>query len=190
VVDRLREDRRLVRALQRKDAQSLRRWRDDFVPVLEKIVAPEGRTPPVPAAERRVRLEKSREGRLLLAASELSPQEFVLREFEHPVVQAGLLFFNGLREVDLRCKGFGHHIPVLLAAAGKAQMCIGGSAGLARALVDAVEESGGEIRCGVEPRRISSRTAGRSAWRPWRASASARVRSSSRALTHSRPSSN
>ena len=137
-----------------KDAQSLRRWRDDFVPVLEKIVAPEGRTPPLPAAERRARLEKSREGRLLLAASELSPQEFVLREFEHPVVQAGLLFFNGLREVDLRCKGFGHHIPILLAAAGKAQMCVSGSAGLARALVDAVEESGGEIRCGIEPRRI------------------------------------
>ena len=137
-----------------KDARALRRWRDDFVPVLEKIVGPEGRRPPLPAAERRAELEKSREGRLLLAASELSPQEFVLREFENPVIQAGLLFFNGLREVDLRCKGFGHHIPVLLAAAGKAQMCVGGSAGLARALVAAVRESGGEVRCGTEPRRI------------------------------------
>ncbi len=137
-----------------RDARALRRWRDDFVPVLEKIAGPESRTPPTPAAERRAKLEGSREGRLLLAASELSPQEFVLREFEHPAVQAGLLFFNGLREVDLRCKGFGHHIPILLAAAGKAQMCVGGSAGLARALVAAVEESGGEIRCGTEPRRI------------------------------------
>jgi phytoene dehydrogenase-like protein len=137
-----------------KDARALRRWRDDFVPVLEKIVGPEGRRPPLPAAERRAELEKSREGRLLLAASELSPQEFVLREFENPVIQAGLLFFNGLREVDLRCKGFGHHIPVLLAAAGKAQMCVGGSAGLARALVAAVRETGGEVRCGTEPRRI------------------------------------
>jgi phytoene dehydrogenase-like protein len=33
-------------------------------------------------------------------------------------------------------------------------MCVGGSAGLARALVAAVEESGGEIRCGAEPRSI------------------------------------
>ena len=137
-----------------RDGRALRRWRDDFVPVLEKIVGPEGRRPPLPAAERRAELEKSREGRLLLAASELSPQEFVLREFENPVIQAGLLFFNGLREVDLRCKGFGHHIPVLLAAAGKAQMCIGGSAALARALAAAVQETGGELRCGVEPRRI------------------------------------
>jgi phytoene dehydrogenase-like protein len=137
-----------------RDARALRRWRDDFVPVLEKIVGPESRTPPGPAAERRALLAKSREGRLLLETSELSPQEFVLREFEHPVIQAGLLFFNGLREVDLRCKGFGHHIPILLAAAGKAQMCVGGSAGLARALERAVRETGGEIRCGVAPKRI------------------------------------
>ncbi|HET6599433.1 MAG TPA: NAD(P)/FAD-dependent oxidoreductase, partial [Burkholderiaceae bacterium] len=137
-----------------KDARALRRWRDDFIPVLEKIVGPESTRPPMPKAQRRALLGKSREGRLLLAASELSPQEFVLREFEHPVVQAGLLFFNGLREVDLRCKGFGHHIPILLAAAGKAQMCVGGSAGLSRALVRAVHETGGEIRCRSAPRRI------------------------------------
>lgn len=137
-----------------RDARALRRWRDDFLPVLERIVGPESRTPPIPAAERRALLAKSREGRLLLETSELSPQKFVLREFEHPVVQAGLLFFNGLREVDLRCKGFGHHIPILLASTGKAQMCVGGSAGLARALERAVRETGGEIRCRSEPRRI------------------------------------
>ena len=70
--------------------------------------------------------------------------EFVLQEFEHPTIQAGLLFFNGLREVDLRCKGFGHHIPALLASTGKAQMCKGGSAALAQALVSAVIENGGK----------------------------------------------
>lgn len=137
-----------------RDARALRRWRDDFVPVLEKIVGPEGRRPPVAPEARRAALERSREGRLLLETSALSPQEFVLREFEHPTVQAGLLFFNGLREVDLRCKGFGHHIPILLAAAGKAQMCLGGSAGLARALLRAVQETGGEVRCAAAPRRI------------------------------------
>lgn len=137
-----------------KDARALRRWRDDFVPVLEKIVAPESRRPPLPPAERRAQLEKSREGRLLLETSALSPEEFVLREFEHPTIQAGLLFFNGLREVDLRCKGFGHHIPILLAATGKAQLCLGGSAALANALVRAVQETGGAIRCGTPPGRI------------------------------------
>jgi phytoene dehydrogenase-like protein len=137
-----------------KDARALRRWRDDFLPVLEKIAGPESRRPPLEPQARRARLEGSREGRLLLATSALSPEQFVLREFEHPTIQAGLLFFNGLREVDLRCAGFGHHIPMLLAAAGKAQMCVGGSQRLAEALASAVRDAGGEIRCGVEPRRI------------------------------------
>ena len=57
-----------------------------------------------------------RSGPIILPASEtrLSPLEFVEREFEHPTIKAGLLFFNGLREVDLRLPGFGHHIATLL----------------------------------------------------------------------------
>jgi phytoene dehydrogenase-like protein len=137
-----------------KDEASLRRWRNDFLPIVERILIPESQSPPLPPQQRIDLLGKSAEGRLLLEVSELSPLEFILREFEHPVVRAGLLFFNGLREVDMNCRGFGHHIPALLASPGKAQMCIGGSAALARALVSAVTESGGEIRLQAKPRRI------------------------------------
>jgi phytoene dehydrogenase-like protein len=136
------------------DADRLRRWRDAFVPVVRDILVPEAQSPPLPPDERRRLLQGSAAGRLLLDVSALSPREFVLREFEDPAIQAGLLFFNGLREVDLRAPGFGHHIPALLAAEGKAQMCLGGSAQLARALVAAVEEAGGAVRTGVEPARI------------------------------------
>ena len=136
------------------DARALRRWRDDFLPILRKILLPESRSPPVPAARRHALLERSPEGRRLLEASALSPLEFVQREFESPVIRAGLLFFNGLREVDLRCRGFGHHIAALLASSGKAQMCRGGSAALAKALVHAVEEAGGEILLSTTPRRV------------------------------------
>ena len=86
--------------------------------------------------------------------SALSPLEFVQQEFEHPTVRAGLLFFNGLREVDLRVRGFGHHIAALLASPAKAQMSRGGTAALARALEAAVRESGGEFRVMTEPKRI------------------------------------
>ncbi|OYW76526.1 MAG: hypothetical protein B7Z37_08365 [Verrucomicrobia bacterium 12-59-8] len=61
-------------------------------------------------------LQQSALGCMLLEVQALSPIEFVMREFEHPAVRAGLLFFNGLREVDLRQKGFGHSIPALLAS--------------------------------------------------------------------------
>src|SRR5690242_18599293 len=54
----------------------------------------------------------------------------------------------------MRCRGFGHHVAALLASPGKAQMCVGGSAALARALVSAVSESGGEIQLQKTPRRI------------------------------------
>jgi phytoene dehydrogenase-like protein len=143
-----------VAGFSQRDAATLRRWRDDFIPITQKILLPEAQSPPLPPEQRRAQLEKCSEGRHLLKVSALSPLEFVQAEFEHPVVQAGLLFFNGLREVDLRCRGFGHHIAALLASPGRAQMCQGGSVALARALVSAVREVGGEIRLESEPQRI------------------------------------
>jgi phytoene dehydrogenase-like protein len=136
------------------DAATLRRWHDDFVPIVEKILIPEATAPPLPRGERQALLERSPEGRRLLEVSALSPLQFVRREFEHPAIQAGLLFFNGLREVDMRVEGFGHHIAFLLASPAKAQLCRGGAAQLARALDAAVTEAGGKIRTSVTPRRI------------------------------------
>jgi phytoene dehydrogenase-like protein len=136
------------------DAATLRRWHDDFVPIVGNILIPEANAPPLPPARRREILENSADGRSLLEISALSPLEFVRREFEHPAIQAGLLFFNGLREVDMRVKGFGHHIAFLLASPAKAQLCRGGAAQLARALDQAVIEARGIIRTSTVPKRI------------------------------------
>src|SRR5262245_7849034 len=141
-------------ALSARDAKTLRRWHDAFVPIVEKILSPEARSPPLPPHERRALLSRTSAGRRLLEVSALSPLEFVSQEFEYPTIQAGLLFFNGLREVDLRLKGFGHHIAALIASPAKAQMARGGSAVLARALETAVRKTGGEIALGSEPKRI------------------------------------
>jgi len=138
----------------RKDAATLRKWRDDFIAIVSEILTPESRSPPLPQARRWELLQKTPEGRLLLRTSELSPYEFVIQYFEHPAIQAGLLFFNGLREVDLRAKGLGYHIPALLASPAKAQLCRGGSMRLAQALIAALHAAGGEIRTGVVPRKI------------------------------------
>lgn len=143
-----------VAEFSRRDAETLRRWQGDFLEIVADILVPESQAPPLPPAVRERVLSRTRAGRLLLTTSELSPLEFVLREFEHPVIQAGMLFFNGLREVDLRARGFGHHIPALIASPGKAQMCLGGSASLARALESRVAATGGTIRRLTEPRRI------------------------------------
>jgi phytoene dehydrogenase-like protein len=137
-----------------RDAQTLRRWHDDFVPIVQNILGPESRSPPLPPDERRRLLASSSIGRRLIEVSALSPLEFVEQEFEHPTIKAGLLFFNGLREVDLRVRGFGHHIAALLASPAKAQMSRGGSAALARSLEAAVREAGGDIRVMTTPKRI------------------------------------
>jgi phytoene dehydrogenase-like protein len=141
----------------RKDAATLRRWADEFRPIVETLLIPEAQSPPLPPELRRERLERSPLGRRLLEVSAASPLEFVAREFENEVVRAGLLFFNGLREIDLRLKGFGHAIPALLAGKHKAQMCRGGSAQLARALINAIQEHGGEVRTRVELKGILNR---------------------------------
>ena len=137
-----------------QDAASLRKWRDAFAPIVREILIPEAAAPPQPPDEREARLSQSANGRLLLEIGKLSPWEFVKQEFTDPAVQAGLLFFNGLREVDLRQPGFGHHIPALLAAPGKAQLCRGGSQNLSRALGKSVAAGHGRIELNVLPRRI------------------------------------
>jgi len=143
-----------VAQFSRRDADALRRWHDEFVPIVEGILGPENRSPPLPPGERRELLSRTAAGRRLLEVSACSPLEFVQREFEDPTVMAGLLFFNGLREVDLRVRGFGHHIAALIASPAKAQMSRGGSAALARALEAAMRASGGDIRLMTEPARI------------------------------------
>lgn len=137
-----------------RDAARLRRWHDEFQPIVRRILIPEATAPPLPPARRRELLERIPEGRRLLEVSALSPLEFVQRAFEHPAIQAGLLFFNRLREVDLRVRGFGHHIPALLASPAKAQMAIGGARSLACALEAAVRAAGGAIRTGATPQQI------------------------------------
>ena len=73
-----------------KDEATLRRWRNNFLPIVEHILVPESQSPPI-APERRTRLlRNSPEGRLLLEISALSPLEFVQREFEHPLIQGAL----------------------------------------------------------------------------------------------------
>jgi phytoene dehydrogenase-like protein len=131
------------------DAQTVRRWAEEFRPIVKRALTVEAQAPPLEPARRSELLSRSAAGRRLLEVSALSPLEFVEREFENDVVRAGMLFFNGLREVDLRLKGFGHSIPSLLASPHKAQMCVGGSAQLAQALIRDIEAHGGEVRTDV-----------------------------------------
>ncbi|MGO8788346.1 MAG: phytoene desaturase family protein [Terriglobia bacterium] len=138
----------------KRDAASLRRWVEEFRPIVERILLPEAQSPPLPPERRRALLSRSKLGQQLLRVSALSPLEFVEQEFQNDAIRAGLLFFNELREVDLRLKGFGHSIPALLSGQHMAQMCRGGSAKLAQALAADIREHGGEVATQAEPQSI------------------------------------
>src|SRR6185503_7517958 len=113
-----------------------------FKPIVERILRPEAQSPPLEPGLRRALLERSALGRRLLEISAMSPLEFVTRHFEDDAVRASLLFFNGLREVDLRLPGFGHSIPALLASRPMAQMAVGGTGVLAEGLVAEIRQHG------------------------------------------------
>ena len=140
------QDDRIVRALQpprrRHVAALARRVRADRAryPGARGPLAAAAAAGAARAAGTQQRRPAAAGGERAVAAANSSQQEF-----EHPTIKAGLLFFNGLREVDLRLPGFGHHIAALLASPAKAQMSRGGTAALARALEAAVRDSGGEI---------------------------------------------
>ena len=141
----------------KKDAATLRRWVEEFEPIVKNILTPEAQSPPLPNKRRIKLLKRTAIGRRLLEVSALSPLEFIAREFENDTIRAGLLFFNGLREIDLRQPGFGHAIPALLASPARAQMCEGGSVNLARALINDIKEHSGEIRCCTEIKQIRTK---------------------------------
>src|SRR5215469_16834922 len=46
-------------AFSRRDAASLRRWHDEFVPIVAQILAPEARSPPLPPEARRALLSRT-----------------------------------------------------------------------------------------------------------------------------------
>src|SRR5262245_21995165 len=88
-----------------RDGATLRRWVEEFRPIVEQIILPELQSPPLPPGRLNELLQRSALGRRFLEVSARTPVEFVREEFEHDVVRAGLLFVNGLREVDLRAPG-------------------------------------------------------------------------------------
>src|SRR6478672_9013787 len=50
----------------RRDAETLRRWQHEFVPIVRDILVPESRTVPLPPEERRAKLSQTAAGRRLL----------------------------------------------------------------------------------------------------------------------------
>jgi phytoene dehydrogenase-like protein len=137
-----------------RDADTFLRLRDEYERVVDDIIVPELAAPPLPEPDKRRLLEGSETGRRYLAAAALSPKEFVETHFESPQVKCLLLAICVLREVDVRVRGMGFVPAQLIAAKRKAQLAVGGSRELARAIERCVYQHGGDVLVNHVPRRI------------------------------------
>jgi phytoene dehydrogenase-like protein len=138
----------------RRDADTYLHLRDYFAPVVDEVIVPELGAPPLAAAEKQAQLERSETGRRYLRVAAQSPREFVEAHFESAPVKCLLLAICVLREVDVHVRGLGFVPAQLIAARGKAQLAVGGSRELARALERCVSAHGGAILVNQAPRRI------------------------------------
>jgi phytoene dehydrogenase-like protein len=137
-----------------RDAATFRALGETFAEVSARVILPLNAHPPLTREALRARLARSAVGRKFLEVEPLSACEFAMTRFEHPQVQALMLFLAGAREVDMNARGYGWLIPALIASPVKALLCVGGSAALARGLERAVQESGGVIWTGQTVTRI------------------------------------
>ena len=137
-----------------KDADTFLRLRDHYESVVDDVIVPDLAAPPLPAAQQRLRLEQTETGRRYLEAAALTPRQFVETHFESPQARCLLLAICVLREVDVNVPGMGFVPAQLVAARRKAQLAVGGSRELARALERCVYAHGGDVLVNQPPRRI------------------------------------
>ena len=136
------------------DADAFLRLRDHYAAVVDGVIVPELAAPPLPEDEKRALLAGSESGRRYLEAAALSPREFVEQQFTSPPVKSLLLAICVLREVDVRVRGMGFVPAQLIAARHKAQLAVGGSRELARAIELCIYHYGGDVLVNQAPRRI------------------------------------
>ena len=128
-----------------RDAATFRELYESFREVTAQVVLPYNAHPPLALDELRARLSRTAVGRRFLEVEPLSAHEFAMTRFEHPQVQALMLFLSGAREVDMHSACHGWLIPALIASPVKALLCEGGSAALVRGLERVVQANGGVI---------------------------------------------
>src|SRR5712692_4280090 len=137
-----------------RDAATFRALGETFAEVSARVILPFNAHPPLNREALHARLSRSPVGRKFMEVESLSACEFAMTRFEHPQVQALMLFLAGAREVDMNARGYGWLIPALIASPVKALLCVGGSAALARGLARAVQEHGGVIWTGQTVTRV------------------------------------
>jgi len=128
-----------------KDAKTYRELLGRFRAINEKIITPEGYSPPLPFEEKKALLEKSELGREYLAISRKSPLELAKEIFESEQMRSMLIFVVTTRMFLMDEPGLGYHLVQALNGSVRGCYCTGGSHYLAHGLCKFLEAHGGRL---------------------------------------------
>ncbi|MBI5966393.1 MAG: NAD(P)/FAD-dependent oxidoreductase [Deltaproteobacteria bacterium] len=129
----------------RKDAQTYKDLLGRFRAINEKIITPEGYSPPLPSQEKKALLEKSELGREYLAISKKSPLELAKEFFESEQMRAMVIFVVTTRMFLADEPGLGYHFIQALNGSVRGSFCMGGSHYLAHGTCKFLEAHGGRL---------------------------------------------
>ena len=131
-----------IERFSKKDAAAFMDIWTRWQPVVQKIVFTETYAVPLPFDEKKPLLEKTPEGREYLKYFETTPEEFVLKHFEHPRVRAFIGFLGVMRGYELDAPQTGYLIPAMIAWGVNPQLCRGTSHALGDNLAHMMSHNG------------------------------------------------
>lgn len=129
----------------KKDAEAYRELYHKLQKQMDGFLAPATYVDPMPAPLQAARLEATELGREITAFSSKSPRAIVEELFENEHVRALMLYVAAHWGLEPDVDGVGYLAALCLNRASHYQLCIGGSHGLAQALIKIIQSNGGIV---------------------------------------------
>lgn len=136
-----------IAKISQKDAQAFDRLHREFRAMCERFLIPATYFPAVEPLEQMELLQKADDiGRRIGEVSDMTPREVIADyKFEHPGVEAGLLYLALMFGLDPDEGGMGFMVPIYVYRLMNAALVKGGSHQLSSALRGELEDNGGTV---------------------------------------------
>jgi phytoene dehydrogenase-like protein len=137
-----------------KDADSYRQMHQKYEEMMENILGPQTYVPMEAAPMMAAKAEMTELGRELSAMAEMTPEEIVCDLFENEQVRTLMLYMACHWGLDYNQSGVSYMVPIYLNRMVNYRLTAGGSHRVSNALLKSIFENQGQIRTGVEIKRI------------------------------------
>lgn len=146
------KSKRSIARLSPKDAETYGRMYREFNEMCLSFLIPAAYVPAVEPLEQMILLNQGGDmGRRVAEFSEMTPREVIADyKFEHPGVEAGLLYLSSMYDLDPEAGGMGFMVPLFVSRLTNAALVRAGSHQFSSALRWEFEGNGGEVITSAE----------------------------------------